>query len=718
MILFEEDWDKYPTAIVHSTTKNKTWLEMASKYKAMGIKNYYFHLALINPILADYDVRDENLPKEIYAMMQVEAEINPWYALREISLVPISGSEDGVVLQANRGNIAFFWTMLNRIITYVQQIRQTGKSLNTRVLVSIFHHFLNRNSLHILYTKSDLRAGEIQEYKAFREMLPFWAYHAHKDEADNQIAFTYKNRGNETISYIPSGNEIAANKVGRGKTPRLITSDETPFCTYSYISVPAVVSSAARSFSDAEASGDFYGLCYTTTAGDLSTPEGKFVYNEIKKKAVFFSESMFDFKDRRELLDYLSAVSGELEPKIDITFNHIQLGYSDEWLRRTISRNPGGRDTKIRDHLNRWTFGSKTNPIPEVYLEMMRKSTAKDPLVEIHPTLKIPTKYYKTKEYIHSRTTVAGIDTSNSNGGDNVVIATIDIEDGEVLMVSTTNNCNLIKFANFIAVTLVEFPKLTIIPENKFNWKTIQDQLLLAMDELGLDAGRRIHSRIVDKSNGTDREKEVYKQYSTGHASERKFRQYADSFGFPTNGPLRELLFDKILKDAYLSTSDMVHDKDLVDELATLVEKNGVIDHTSTGTSDHVIAWLMAHWFLRHARNLSHYGIDPKLVLSKIHLHEEEEDPTVRLEARKREKTMNSIQEMEDRLGNARSHMERQYYTNRIRSLKVDLGDEVLVDHESIDRRIIESKEKKRRGAAMYGKEDGFFSDFRSSIGF
>lgn len=717
MILFEEDWNKYPSAIVHTSTANKSWLELAAKYKQMGIKNYYFHLALVNPLLADYDTEDENLPTEIYAMMKAEAEVNPWYALREVIKLPIKGRDGGAELLANRGNISFYWCMFNRIITYVQQIRQTGKSLNIRVLVTLFHHFLNRNSLHVLYTKSDLRAGEIAEYKDFREKLPFWVYLAHKEEADNQISFTTKSRENETITYIPSGNEVAANKVGRGKTPAFIASDETPFCSYCYVSVPALVSSAARSFEDAENDGRWYGLCYTTTAGDLSTKEGEFVHNQIKKKAAFFTETMFDLKDRIELVEYIQTITGEIEPKIDITFNHLQLGYSDDWLKRTISRNPGGRDAIIRDHLNRWTFGSTKNPIPEAYLEMIRKSV-KDPKVDINQKWRIPTKYYASKEYIKTRVTAAGIDTSNASGNDNVCIVTVDVETAEVLMVSTTNNCNLIHFANFIALTLFEFPKLTIIPENKFNWKTIQDQLLLAMTELGLDPGRRIYSRVVDNAHGSDREKEIFKNYITGHASERKYRQYADSFGFPTNSPLRHLLFDKILKDAYTSTSKLVRDRDLIDELATLIEKNGVVDHSSIGTSDHVIAWLIVHWFLRHARNLSHYGIDAKMVLSKVEFLDLEVDPNIKYEKIRREKILSSIEVLEEKMDISRSQMERSYYSNRIKSLKMDLGDDSLSDHASIDRRLVESKDKKRRNFSMYEGDNGYFGDFRSGIGF
>ena len=64
MILFREDWQKYPTARPHFTTKNKSWLRLARVYKAMGIQNHLFHLALINQSLVDVDPFSDTLTTE------------------------------------------------------------------------------------------------------------------------------------------------------------------------------------------------------------------------------------------------------------------------------------------------------------------------------------------------------------------------------------------------------------------------------------------------------------------------------------------------------------------------------------------------------------------------------------------------------------------------------------------------------------------------------
>lgn len=51
MILFLDDWKKYPRAIPHYSTKNESFLKMAQKLKVMGVDNHLFLLALHQPEL-------------------------------------------------------------------------------------------------------------------------------------------------------------------------------------------------------------------------------------------------------------------------------------------------------------------------------------------------------------------------------------------------------------------------------------------------------------------------------------------------------------------------------------------------------------------------------------------------------------------------------------------------------------------------------------------
>ena len=51
MILFYDDWRKYPGAIIDDQTSNESFIRLATIYRDMGIKNHAFPLVLLNPEL-------------------------------------------------------------------------------------------------------------------------------------------------------------------------------------------------------------------------------------------------------------------------------------------------------------------------------------------------------------------------------------------------------------------------------------------------------------------------------------------------------------------------------------------------------------------------------------------------------------------------------------------------------------------------------------------
>ena len=59
VILYEEDWGRYPSATVHYETQNRSWVEFAKKLEIQGVKNNKFFLALLNPSLRYVDPWDD-----------------------------------------------------------------------------------------------------------------------------------------------------------------------------------------------------------------------------------------------------------------------------------------------------------------------------------------------------------------------------------------------------------------------------------------------------------------------------------------------------------------------------------------------------------------------------------------------------------------------------------------------------------------------------------
>ena len=146
MILFSSDWQMYPNAIIDTETTNRSFVRLASIYKAMGISNNVFMLALHNPRLQGIDPYSKNLTIEQMAMIGVECKQNFWYAVRELLRAPATAGTESSVVEANRGNIALWWSFFNHITFLLIQPRQTGKSFSTDLLMTALMNFMCSNT--------------------------------------------------------------------------------------------------------------------------------------------------------------------------------------------------------------------------------------------------------------------------------------------------------------------------------------------------------------------------------------------------------------------------------------------------------------------------------------------------------------------------------------------------------------------------------------------
>ena len=149
MILHLSDWQSYPTAKIHLTTKNKSFVRQASVYRAMGIKNHAFLLALVNPELEFVDPHDPAITIENMLLVGAECKVNPWYFFREVARAPAIGDPEPKMVEANRGNIALWWLFFCHVMVILIQIRQTGKSFLDRrtdvfVVESGVHQYQNQ----------------------------------------------------------------------------------------------------------------------------------------------------------------------------------------------------------------------------------------------------------------------------------------------------------------------------------------------------------------------------------------------------------------------------------------------------------------------------------------------------------------------------------------------------------------------------------------------
>ena len=105
-------------------TANKTFLQVASDLRTVGVKNYYFMLEIIDYSLVGVDPYEENLPIDIISRIITECTRNIWYYLREVAKIPQPGGTS-IHFKANRGNIAQIWCTIHGIDSWLCLPRRT-----------------------------------------------------------------------------------------------------------------------------------------------------------------------------------------------------------------------------------------------------------------------------------------------------------------------------------------------------------------------------------------------------------------------------------------------------------------------------------------------------------------------------------------------------------------------------------------------------------------
>lgn len=658
MILFQQDWARYPTAMVHYETKNSSWLRQARVYHDMGVKNWAFLLALIQPELKNVDPHDPNLSTELKVKIGMECRWNPWYFFREVVRVPAQGGPIPNPLEANRGNIALYWSFFNDIDTGLIQPRQTGKSVSTDCLMINLNYISSVNSRINMITKDDgLRKANVDRLKNIRNLLPPYLVPMLSSDSDNVFELTCNKLGNKYVTGVAQNNESSANNLGRGLTSPVQHIDEGPFISFIGTTIPAALAAGTAAKAEAKKYGLPCANIFTTTAGKMDDRDGAFMY-ELFSEAAVWTEAFLDAKDKADLLDMVNRNKKGRKVMINITMSHRQLGKTDEWLYEAINNAKSAGEAADRDFFNRWTSGSRKSPLSVQLNELIRNSQMDPKWVQMskenyairwfHPE-------HEIREIMREVPVVIGMDTSDAVGRDAITMVFTNPYDLSVLGVGTYNETMIPRFSEYVADLLIQYPKAILCVERRSSGQSIIDHVILQLIRHGVDPFRRMYNRIVDDNDmSTEAYRELLKpmQYRT----ETFYDKRKSFFGVPTDNRIRTLLYVIILQTAAKSAGMHVRDLSLINEITSLVEKNGRIDHTSSGHDDHVISWLLTHWFLQHTRNLSHYGIDPAIVAAGTNVGQEDMSPTEIMARSYQERLLKEMEGIMDELASEKDN--------------------------------------------------------------
>jgi len=682
MILFAKDWADYPTARPHYETTNKSWVRLAGVYHKMGIKNCMPHLALVNQGLAKVDPHSPDLDEATIMMIIEEITENPWYALREVIRVPAVAGVETLPLKANRGNIALYWLFFNHITTLLIQPRQTGKSVSVDSLSISLLTMLCANTDITLLTKDDgLRVKNVARLKGIMESLPPYLQLRAKGDSNNTEKLTINGLGNTYVTAVSQASAKAALKLGRGFTTPIIHVDEMAFIQNLEITLPALLAGSVAARDSAAAAGAPYGILFTTTPGYLASPDGRHAY-KVYEDSLLWSELLMDCADLEDLESSIrkNSTSGKFQVVLD--YNHRQLGYTDEWLRRKIEETMATGDAAKADFLGIWPEGNASSLIPKDKLSIMidNKRPVNDTMVTTYGYM---LRLYIPMEDLSNYYIVAGLDTSDAVGNDGIGLVLRDVYTGKVIGVGDFNETNTVTFARWLSEFLIAYPKITLVIERKSTGVSIIDALIELLLHAGIDPFARLFNWVVNdsrvKADFNDsvvkvplraRNKSVYVKY-------RKYFGYATSASGRSS---RDMLYGEIFNASVRYTADTVADNKLINQLAGLVIKNNRVDHVAGEHDDLVIGWLLAYWMLSKGENMEFYGIPQSRILSNVAESKiEEQGGTEAVEMKEYQLELKEeIDDIVEQISRTRSHIKAGMLINKLKYLYKDIDTSII----------------------------------------
>lgn len=684
MILFLQDWIKYPNAIVHTSTKNQSFIDLANIYKKMGIKNYYFHLQLHDRRLEFVDPYDPNLTQEQKIWIAAECAINPFYYFREIAPTPEGNLKNR--FRANRANISLFWSFFNNCQYLLIQPRQTGKSYSTDVLMTYLLNFSTGLRM-LLYTKDrPLAVKNVIRLRKLFERMPKWLNRMTKKDSNNQETITVLDRRNYYNTIVAQDSVEDADKKGRGDTVEIRHCDEIAYCKNNFITIPTMGSAMNAAKDDAMREGKFTGSIFTTTAGKKDSPEGKWAY-ELFTESAQWDEKYLDCKD---VVEFEKMVRKDSNPQSEIakitgtfsiqgTFSHRQMGYTDEWLINKIVENRVSPEAALRDYYNVWTSGNEVSPFTTKQLQMMTNSKM-EPVYRDIGTNGLTVKWYYNQDEINhlmnNVPVIVGMDSSSNVGRDSTTLTFVNAINLEIIGCADCNNVNLYNYAQWLADLMIRYPKILIVPENKSSAQGIIDYLIEVLPSYNIDPFKRVFNIVVNERDSNPRRFDTM----DSHPSRMSIaNQYRPLFGYMTTGTgryTRNNLYNETLYRAVDIVADKIKDSRLVDELLGLVVLDGRIDHLKGKHDDQVISWLLACWFIFNARNVFYYDIIKQRFLSDVVEAGTAVDPVKLAYNREQENIRNKIESLYNDLNNTDDYFEFSKIEKSIRLLEQRLNPE------------------------------------------
>ncbi len=624
-ILYKQDWDYYPDAIIDTQTKNKGFLRLAALYKGMGVENHAFILALHDKTLQGVNPYDPNLSEEIKIRILTEIRSNYWYFLREIARVPTHDTVNIIPFKPNRGIIAAYWTYFNHVQQVIVFPRQTGKSFGIDWLNVWISLFAATDYITNVLTKDDkLRARHMSRLKSMMECIPAWLQFKKKSDPSNSEQILISRLSNQVNAFVPNPSPKLAYNVARGSSAATFIIDEFGYILHIEIILASAMPATTAARELAAMKGEPYGNIFMTTAPKKDDRDGA-VADNYMNNSCRMHEQFYDCIDINHLYTLIKSNSPNQEIRMLQRYSHRQLGYTDEWLAETMRETGVRGEDADRDYFNISTSGSQTSPFTAEELKTMKDSVVNDYHMDFGNKENLITRWFYRKENFHQAMLaddhILSLDTSDAAGGDDIAMTIRKSATGEIVATGRYNELNLIHFSRWLANWFILYPRLFAIIERRSTGAMIIDYLLFEFYAHGINPFKRLYNLVFQCPENYDKETVEQLRRDKYVDPQRLSGRYKSAFGFATaaNGiASRSDLYGNNLRSAIKHTGGSIRDEDIVNQLVGLVKRNNRIDHPLGAKDDFCISWLLSYWWLTQGRNLDWYGIDSRSVLKNV----------------------------------------------------------------------------------------------------
>ncbi len=581
-------------------TKNLSFLFVSNQLKKKGVKNNKFMLKLYDKSLVGVDPRSDNLTAEQKIRIYNEICRNKWYYIREVVLIPDTGS-DGIPYKLNLGNLAQSFAVSKNLNFISLLPRQQGKTIGCVIEHTWIMLFATKGCQAIYLNKQYPDAIENgRRFKAIKELLPRFLQTIikHKHDKDNVNEKFISRLKNQLLIKSSATSAAQADKLGRGLTSAIIYKDELAFMNKVDIIYDACVPAWRTAAENAKRNGVPYGMHFTTTPNNIDTETGKWAHKFISECTPF----RYEFYDMTESEIKRFMKKNGKKPFVHIQYSWQEIGRTQDWYDEMCSQMSSELKKKRELDLV-WTNSIDNGLFSTEDMEIVN-SYAKDSVFVLRVDVDIEVKgkvinripyfidFYELPDL--KQRYILSCDVAGGTNQDSSVINIIHPSDFRIVGDIASSKIDINLFGSLIDKLMTSYfiNSLLVVERNSYG-KAILDRLI---------KNPQLEPRIYKKKSV--KEASVTKEYSK--KIEKKRFEY--TYGVHTDRYSRPLMFS-MLTAIVRDEPDVFVSKKIINELGTLVEIKGKPQASPGCHDDSVMSYLVFRYAVSDGDFFKQYGI-------------------------------------------------------------------------------------------------------------